>query len=89
MRDHRKPAQVYESKGQPGFLVEFVAEVGVAQMGIFSNQTEFDAIYQLCFTNSFFPTTLHLSPTLFRRFLHIYSCLDIYPETVGVPTIEV
>ena len=36
----------------------FLAEVGVAQMGIFSNQ----AIYQLWSTSSFFPTTLHLSP---------------------------
>ena len=27
---------------------EFLAEVGVAQMGISSNQAEFDAIYQLC-----------------------------------------
>ena len=42
---------------------EFLAEVGVAQMGTFSNQAEFDAIYQLCSTSSFFPTTLHLSPT--------------------------
>ena len=41
---------------------EFLAEVGVAQMGIFSNQAEFCAIYQLCSTSSFFPTTLHLNP---------------------------
>ena len=26
---------------------EFLTEVGVVQLGIFSNQTEFDAIYQL------------------------------------------
>ena len=39
---------------------EFLAELGVAQMGIFSNQVEFDAIDQLCSMSSFFPTTLHL-----------------------------
>ena len=38
---------------------EFLAEVGVVHIGIFSNETEFDAIYQLCFTGSFFTTTLH------------------------------
>ena len=41
---------------------EFLAEVGVAQMDFFSNQAEFDAIYQLYSTSTFFPTTLHLSP---------------------------
>ena len=41
---------------------EFNAEVGVAQMGIFSNQTDFDTIYQLCSTSSFFPTSLHWIP---------------------------
>ena len=41
---------------------EFLAKTIVAQMGIFSNQAEFDAIYQLCSKSSFFPTTLHLSP---------------------------
>ena len=30
---------------------EFLAEVGVAQMRIFLNQAEFDAIYQLCYTS--------------------------------------
>ena len=30
---------------------EFHAEVGVAQIGIFSNQAKYDAIYQLCFTS--------------------------------------
>ena len=40
----------------------FLTETMVAQMGIFSNQAEFDAIYQLCSKSSFFPTTLHLSP---------------------------
>ena len=44
---------------------EFLAEIGVAQMEIFSNQAEFEAIYQLCSTSSFFPTTLHLSPNTF------------------------
>ena len=41
---------------------EFLAEMGVSQMGIFSNQAEFVAIYQLCSSSLFFPTTLHLSP---------------------------
>ena len=40
---------------------ELLAETMVAQMGIFSNQAEFDAIYQLCSKRSFVPTTLHLS----------------------------
>ena len=39
---------------------DFLAEVGVAQMGFFSNQAEFDAIYQFCSMSSFFPKTLHL-----------------------------
>ena len=34
---------------------EFVTKVGEVQMGILSNQTEFDKIYQLCFATSFFP----------------------------------
>ena len=34
---------------------EFIAEVGVALMEIFCNQTEFYAIYQFCSANSFFP----------------------------------
>ena len=41
---------------------EFLAEMWVTQMGILLNQAEFVAIYQLCSTSSFFPTTLHLSP---------------------------
>ena len=41
---------------------EFLAEARVAQMGIFSNQAEYDAIFQLCSTISFFVTILHLSP---------------------------
>ena len=41
---------------------KFLAEVGVAQIGIFSYQVEFDTIYQLCSKSSFFPTTLPLSP---------------------------
>ena len=41
---------------------EYLPELGVAQMGIFSIEAEFDAIYQLCSTSSFFTTTLHLSP---------------------------
>ena len=30
-----------------------------------------------------------LAPALFRRLLHTYICFDIYPETVGVATIDV
>ena len=30
-----------------------------------------------------------VAPALFRRLLHTYVCLDIYPETVGVANIEV
>ena len=63
---------------------EFLAEVGVAQVGIFSNQAEFGAIHQLCSKSLFFPT-------LFRRFLHMptYICIDIYSKTLGVAIIEV
>ena len=39
----------------------FLAEVGVVLMEIFSNQAEFDAIYQLCSTSSFFLKTIHLN----------------------------
>ena len=44
-------------KDSPNFD-EFLSEVGVAQMGIFSNQTKYYAIYQLYSTSSFFLTTL-------------------------------
>ena len=54
----RKPAQVYESQSLD--FDKFLVEVGIAQMGIFSNQAEFDVIYQLCSVSSFFPTTRHL-----------------------------
>ena len=66
---------------------EFLAEVGVAEMGIFSNQAEFDTIYQLCSTSSFFQQLFIWAPVLIRRFLHTDICLDIYPETLGVATI--
>ena len=70
---------------------EFRAEMGLSQMGIFSNQAECDAVSQLCSISSVYPTTLRCSPivALFRRLLHTYICFDIYPETVGVATIEV
>ena len=68
---------------------EFLALLGIAQMGISSNQVEFDAVYRFCSTSSFFPTTLHLNPTLFKRYLHTYNSLDIYPETLGATIIEV
>ena len=41
---------------------EFRAEMGVSQMGIFSNQKEYDAVYELYSTSSVNPTTLHCSP---------------------------
>ena len=55
----RKPAQVYESQSLD--FDKFLVKVGIAQMGIFSNQAEFDEIDQLCSVSSFFPTTRHLS----------------------------
>ena len=58
---HRKPCRYMKVKDNLVFD-DFFAEVGVAQMGIFSNQAELDTIYQICSTSSFFPTTLHLSP---------------------------
>ena len=29
-----------------------------------------------------------VAPALFRRLLHTYICLDIYPETVAVATVN-
>ena len=66
---------------------EFLVEVGIAQMGIFSNQAEFDAIYQLC--SKSFQQLFIWAPTLFRRFPHTYICLDMYPRTLWAATIEV
>ena len=65
---------------------QFLAEVGVAQMGIFSKKAEFDTIYQL---RSRFHSFQQLFNTLFRSFLHSDIYLDTYPETPGVATIEV
>ena len=45
----------------------FLAEVSVVQIRYFSHQMESDEIYQLFLTSSPFPTTFHLTPTLFRR----------------------
>ena len=42
---------------------EFRTEMEVSQMGIFSNQTECDAVYLFCFTSSVYPATLHCSPS--------------------------
>ena len=41
----------------------FPAAMGVALMDIFSNQVEFDAIFQLCSTSLFSPIT-HLNPDI-------------------------
>ena len=38
---------------------EFFVEVGVIQIGSFSEQMECDMIYQLSLTRSFFPTNFH------------------------------
>ena len=54
IRARRKPAQVYE--------------VGVAQMGMFFNQTLCDAIYQLYCTSSFLQT-IHLSSNTIYKIL--------------------
>ena len=67
---------------------QFFAEVGMVQMGSFSTQMECYVIYQLSLTRSFFPKILIRTQTLFKRFLHTYICLDIYPGTVGVAAIE-
>ena len=40
---------------------EFIAEVRVAQIGSFSNQTEYDVMYQSYLTFSFFPAAFCLS----------------------------
>ena len=63
--------------------------MGVAQMGMFSNQAEFDAIYQLCLRVHSFQQLFIWVSTLFRRSLHTYICLDMYPKILGVATIEV
>ena len=41
------------------------------------------------FTRSFFQQIFSRTSTLFRRYLHTYICLDIYPRTVGVADIEI
>ena len=38
---------------------DFFVEVGVIQIGYFSEQMEYDMIYQLSLTRSFFPTNFH------------------------------
>ena len=67
---------------------EFFVEVGVIQIGSFSKQMEWDMIYQLSLSRSFFPQNFIRTSTLFRRFLRTYIHLDVYPETVGDAAIE-
>ena len=38
---------------------DFFVEVGVIQIRYFSKQMEYDMIFQLCLTRSFFPTNFH------------------------------
>ena len=64
VRARRKPAQVFDSNRYPVFAMNKSLKRGVAQMGIFSNQTDFDAIYQLCSTSSLFPLILPLRPNI-------------------------
>ena len=45
----------------------FGDEMGVSQMGIISNQTEFDAVYQLCSASSVNPKTFHCSPSTISK----------------------
>ena len=68
---------------------EFLARTMVAQMGIFSNQAEFDEFINYVPRVHSFQQLFIWVPTLFRRFLHTDICLDIYHETLGVATIEV
>ena len=68
---------------------EFLAEVGVAQRGISSNQAEFDKFINYVLRVRSFQQIFIWAKTLFRRPLHIDICLDIYPETLGAATIEV
>ena len=49
----------------------------MTQVGSFSNQTEYDVTFKLYSTRSFFPTIFIRAVTLFRRFEHIYICLDV------------
>ena len=61
-------------------------------MGIFSNQTECDAIYQLCSTSSVCPTvnsSLQSQHYLEDCYIPIFALIYIYPKTVGVVIIEV
>ena len=61
----------------------------MTQVGPFSSQTEYDVIYKLHLTCSFFLTFFIWGVTLFRRSLHTHICLDIYPEAVEVEAIEI
>ena len=65
------------------------AELEVVQIGICSNQTECDIVYQLPLTRSFLPTTLYSNPNTIKRFLHTYICLDIYSGTVGAAGLDI
>ena len=67
---------------------QFFVEVWVIKIGSFSKQIEYDMIYQLSLAKSFFQQICIQTSTLFRRVLHTYICLDIYPGTVGVAAIE-
>ena len=64
---HRKSAQVRLFDNLD--FDDFRAEVGVAQIDMFSNRTECDAIYQSHSTSSFFPTTRHLNPKTIQNIL--------------------
>ena len=76
-RDHRNLRRFKRLKDNLDFD-EFLVEMGVAQMGISSNQTECDAIHQLNSTSSFFPTTFHLSPNNFLKDSYIPMFALIY-----------
>ena len=68
---------------------EFRAVMGVSQMGFFKIKRNAMQFVNYVLRVQFTQQVLIVAPAIFRRLLHTYICLDIYPETVGVATIEV
>ena len=68
---------------------EFCAEKRVFQMGIFYNQIDLMQFINYVLRVQSTQKLFIVAPALFRKLLHTYNWLDIYPETVGIATIGV
>ena len=81
-----KRSRFMKSAGYMDFEELFV-EVGVIQIGSFSKEMEYDMIYQLSLTISFFPTNFHSNLNTIQNILTYLYCFYIYPRNVGVAAI--